>query len=50
MTLAIGGITTVTARDAIATGVDGICVVSAICTAPDPRAAAASLLELWTNR
>lgn len=49
-TVAIGGINAATAPDAIATGVDGICVVSAIATAPDPRAAAAHLLALWRTR
>lgn len=46
-TVAIGGITPANAVDVIATGVDGICVVSAIAAAPDPRAAAAHLLSLW---
>uniref|UniRef100_UPI0018D37D50 thiamine phosphate synthase n=1 Tax=Tessaracoccus coleopterorum TaxID=2714950 RepID=UPI0018D37D50 len=49
MTVGIGGINPSNARDVIATGVDGICVVSAICTAPDPRAAAASLLSMWSS-
>ena len=49
-TLAIGGINAANAAQAIATGVDGICVVSAITTAPDPRAAAAELLALWRTR
>ncbi len=46
-TVAIGGINPGNAADVIATGVDGICVVSAIATAPDPRAAAAHLVSLW---
>ena len=49
-TLAIGGINAATAAQAIATGVDGICVVSAIATSPDPRTAAAELLALWRTR
>ena len=48
-TVAIGGINAQTAADAISTGVDGICVVSAIASAPDPRAAAAQLLALWSQ-
>lgn len=46
-TVAIGGINAITGRRAIATGVDGICVVSAIAGAADPRAATASLVDLW---
>ncbi|MHA6513764.1 thiamine phosphate synthase [Tessaracoccus sp. Z1128] len=46
-TVAIGGINARNAAQVIATGVDGVCVVSAITTAPDPRAAAAELLALW---
>lgn len=49
-TVGIGGINATNAADVIATGVDGICVVSAIATAPDPRAAAAHLLSLWRNQ
>lgn len=49
-TVAIGGINITNAAEAIATGVDGICVVSALSTAPDPRAAADELLALWRNR
>ncbi len=48
--VAIGGINAATAGGVIATGVDGICVVSALATAPDPRAAAAELINLWSNR
>ncbi|MDT0274324.1 thiamine phosphate synthase [Blastococcus goldschmidtiae] len=40
-TVAIGGIDA--ARAAAVTGVDGVCVVSAICAAPDPGAAARAL-------
>lgn len=32
------------------TGMDGICVVSAICGQPDPRAAAAALRRAWDAR
>jgi len=41
--VAIGGINGTNAGDIIRAGADGICVVSAIVSAPDPRAAAASL-------
>jgi thiamine-phosphate pyrophosphorylase len=41
--VAIGGITGANAAQAIAAGADGIAVVSAICSAIDPRAAARSL-------
>ena len=41
--VAIGGMNAATAPDVFAAGVDGIAVVSAICSAPDPRAAAAAL-------
>ena len=41
--VAIGGIGATNAADVIRAGADGICVVSAIVSAPDPRAAAASL-------
>lgn len=43
--VAIGGITVDRARAVAATGVDGICVVSAIASAPSPRVAAARLRE-----
>jgi thiamine-phosphate diphosphorylase len=49
-TVAIGGINAGNARSVIDTGVDGVCVVSAIAASPDPRAAAAELLSLWRNR
>ncbi|HVX43234.1 MAG TPA: thiamine phosphate synthase [Mycobacteriales bacterium] len=42
-TVAIGGINTANAAEVAATGVDGLCVVSAICAAPDPAAAAREL-------
>ncbi len=41
--VAIGGINVANAADVIRAGADGICVVSAIVSAPDPRAAAATL-------
>jgi thiamine-phosphate pyrophosphorylase len=41
--VAIGGITTQKAAEVMATGVDGIAVVSAICGAPDPEAVARDL-------
>jgi thiamine-phosphate pyrophosphorylase len=41
--VAIGGITAANAARAIAAGADGVAVVSAICAAPDPRAAAHAL-------
>lgn len=44
-TVAIGGIHADGAAEVAATGVDGICVVSDICAAADPRAAAATLRE-----
>jgi len=40
---AIGGINAANAAEVMATGVDGLAVVSAIAGAPDPRAAAAAL-------
>jgi thiamine-phosphate pyrophosphorylase len=44
--VAIGGIGATNAADVIRAGADGVCVVSAIVSAPDPRAAAASLRRL----
>ena len=41
--VAIGGMNAATAPAVLATGIDGVAVVSAICSAPDPRAAAAAL-------
>jgi thiamine-phosphate pyrophosphorylase len=41
--VAIGGITAANAVRALAAGADGVAVVSAICAAPDPRAAAQAL-------
>ena len=45
--VAIGGINATNAAEVIATGVDGICVVSAIAASARPREAAAQLRELW---
>lgn len=42
-TVAIGGIDADRAAQVAATGVDGVCVVSALCTAPDPAAVAGQL-------
>lgn len=42
-TVAIGGVNAGNAEDVLATGVDGLCVVSEICAAPDPEFAAARL-------
>ncbi len=44
--VAIGGINLINARDVILTGIKGIAVVSAICSAPDPREAAHLLKKL----
>lgn len=49
-TVAIGGINSINARWVIDTGVDGICVVSAVMSAPDPLAAAQQLMSLWRTR
>ncbi|MCT1711850.1 thiamine phosphate synthase [Dietzia cinnamea] len=43
----IGGVTPATVARLAATELDGICVVSAIMAAPDPRAAAAELIARW---
>ena len=43
----IGGVTPATVARLAATELDGVCVVSAIMAAPDPRAAAADLLARW---
>jgi thiamine-phosphate pyrophosphorylase len=55
--LAIGGINAGNARAVVAAGADGVAVVSAVMSAPDPEAAAADLrrevdagLELWRSR
>lgn len=47
--VAIGGIKATNASALIEAGVDGICVVSAIAAAPDPRLAAHDLITLWRN-
>lgn len=44
--VAIGGISAGNAAEVLATGADGIAVVSAICSAPDPSAAAAQLAAI----
>ncbi len=44
-TVAIGGITAVNARAAIAAGADGIAVISALFRSPDPRLAAMALIR-----
>ena len=44
--VAIGGINGTNAGDIIRAGADGICVVSAVLSAPDPCAAAAALREI----
>lgn len=46
----IGGVNASTVADLAATELDGVCVVSAIMAAPDPRAAAADLLARWSRR
>ncbi|GAC1405680.1 MAG: thiamine phosphate synthase [Chloroflexota bacterium] len=43
--IAIGGITVETAQSVMSAGADGIAVISAICSAPDPEAAARRLVE-----
>lgn len=45
--VAIGGVSAANVGELAATALDGVCVVSAIMAAPDPRAAAAELLRLW---
>ena len=44
--VAIGGITAARAGDVMAQGVEGVAVVSAICAAPDPEAAARALRDV----
>jgi thiamine-phosphate pyrophosphorylase len=48
--VAIGGLNAGNAGDVVAAGADAVAVVSAICTAPDPRAAAAELVAAITIR
>jgi thiamine-phosphate pyrophosphorylase len=43
--VAIGGMTAANARAALDAGADGVAVVSALCAAEDPQAAAAAFLE-----
>lgn len=45
--VAIGGIDVARARLLAATGVVGVCVVSAICLAPDPEASARALVQAF---
>lgn len=45
-TVAIGGMNASTVGDVMAAGTDGVAVVSAICSATSPRAAAAELLNI----
>ncbi|MGY2080695.1 thiamine phosphate synthase [Modestobacter sp. SYSU DS0657] len=47
--VAIGGISVANAAEVRATGVDGVCVVSGICAAPDPAAAARELRAALTQ-
>ena len=47
--VAIGGINSTNAADVIKAGADGIAVVSAICSAYDPKAAAKELSEIIKN-
>ncbi|MQA33478.1 thiamine phosphate synthase [Modestobacter roseus] len=47
--VAIGGVSAANAGQVAATGVDGVCVVSDICTAPDPAAAARALRAVLTQ-
>lgn len=49
-TVAIGGINRINAPWVIDTGVDGICVVSAIMSAPDPLSASKELFNFWRPR
>ncbi len=45
-TVAIGGMNATTIGEVMQTGVDGVAVVSAICSAPSPRKAAQELLDI----
>ena len=47
--VAIGGIHAGNARAVLSAGADGLAVVSALCSAPDPRAAAAALRKLMDS-
>ncbi|MGY2001479.1 thiamine phosphate synthase [Blastococcus sp. SYSU DS1024] len=48
LAVAIGGIDATRAAAVAATGVDGVCVVSALCAAPDPQQAAVALRAAMT--
>jgi thiamine-phosphate pyrophosphorylase len=48
--IAIGGINHTTINDVIATGIDGVAVVSAICAAPQPKQAAYDLQKIMQSR
>lgn len=48
--IGIGGINTSNAHEVMAAGADGIAVISAVCGAPDPRAAAAELVRALNAR
>ncbi|WP_337059799.1 thiamine phosphate synthase [Kineococcus sp. G2] len=48
--VAIGGIDARNLHELRGTGIAGFCVVSAVCAAPDPRAAAAELRARWDGR
>lgn len=50
VSVAIGGVQAANAASVAATGVDGICVVSDICAAPDPAAAAHTLRAALAGR
>jgi len=47
--LAVGGVTPENAGEAIAAGASGVAVISAICGADDPKAAAEALVEAMTE-
>jgi thiamine-phosphate pyrophosphorylase len=47
--VAIGGIHTGNAAEVLAAGADGLAVVSAICSAPDPRLAAAHIKAIFES-
>jgi len=47
--LAVGGVTPENAAEAIAAGASGVAVISAICRADDPKAAAKALVEAMTE-
>jgi thiamine-phosphate pyrophosphorylase len=47
--VAIGGIHAGNAAEVLAAGADGLAVVSAICSAPDPRLAAAHIKAIFES-